>query len=184
MLNQYSEVFKDEIGTLRGTKERLSLKTNSKPVFHKARPAPYALCPKIDAELQRLEQASIISKVEWSEWASPVVPIVKQNGDIRLCGDFNVSINSSLQVDQYPLLSVEDILATLAGGKKFSKLDLCQAYLQMEMEEDQEVPNNQYTQGSVPVQQTGVWGCISPCSVATYHGSDIGRNTKDTMSHR
>ena len=66
----------------------------------------------------------------------PVVPVVKQNGDIRICGDFKVSINSLLQVDQYPLPSVEDILATLAGGKKFSKLDLCQAYLPMEMEED------------------------------------------------
>ena len=31
---------------------------------------------------------------------------------------------------------MEDTLATLAGGKKFSKLDLRQAYLQMEMEED------------------------------------------------
>ena len=65
----------------------------------------------------------------------PVVPVVKQNGDIRICGDFKVSINSLLEVDQYPL-SVEDIPTTLAGGKKFSKLDLCQAYLQMEMEED------------------------------------------------
>ena len=48
LLNQYSEVFKDEIGTLRGTKARLSLKTNSKPVFHKAKPAPHALHPKIE----------------------------------------------------------------------------------------------------------------------------------------
>ena len=119
----------DEIGTLRGTKARLSLKTNSKPVLHKARPAPYALCPKIDDELQQLEQTGIIYKIEWSEWASPVVLVVKQNGDIRLCGDFKVSINSLLLVDQYPLPSVEDILATFAGGKKFSKLDLQQAHL-------------------------------------------------------
>ena len=75
-------------------------------MFHKTRPAPYALHPKIDAELQRLEHAGIISKVEWCEWALPVVPVVKLNGDIRLCGDFKVSINSLLQVDQYPQPSV------------------------------------------------------------------------------
>ena len=61
---------------------------------------------------------------------------MKRNGDIRICEDFKVSINSLLHVDQYPLPTVEDILATLARGKKFSKLDVHQAYLQIEMEED------------------------------------------------
>ena len=38
---------------------------------------------------------------------------------------------STLSVDQYSLPKVEDLLATLAGGKKFTKLDLTQAYLQL-----------------------------------------------------
>ena len=41
---------------------------------------------------------------------------------------FKVTVYLSLSVDQYPL---EYLLATLAGGKKFTKLDLMQAYLQL-----------------------------------------------------
>ena len=36
-------------------------------------------------------------------------------------------------MDQYPLPKVDDLLATLAGGKHFTKLDLKQAYLQLEL---------------------------------------------------
>ncbi len=41
--------------------------------------------------------------------------------------------------EQYPLPRIEDIFATLSGGQLFSKIDLAEAYLQMEMEEDSKV---------------------------------------------
>lgn len=41
-----------------------------------------------------------------------------------------------MKVQQYPLPSVENIFASLAGGQTFTKIDLTQAYLQMEVEED------------------------------------------------
>ena len=41
-----------------------------------------------------------------------------------------------LNVEQYPLPKVEDIFASLAGGKRFSKLDLKDAYLQMVMSDE------------------------------------------------
>jgi len=37
-------------------------------------------------------------------------------------------LNPVLQVDQYPVPRVKDFFATLAGGQKFSKLDLSSAY--------------------------------------------------------
>lgn len=63
-----------------------------------------------------------------------VVP--KPNGSIRLCGDFKVTVNSQLNVDQYPLPNPEDIFATMEGGVVFSKLDLSQTYLQLTLKEN------------------------------------------------
>ena len=60
----------------------------------------------------------------------------KQDGSVRICGDFKGTINPTLQAEQYPLPRIEDIFAHLAGGKKFSKIDLRQAYHQIELEEE------------------------------------------------
>ena len=93
----------------------------------------FALKPKVEEELDKLEGMGIIFEVNTSEWATLVVPVVKKNGKVRLCGDFKVTLNQQLMVDQYPLPRIEDILASLAKGEKFTTLDLCQAYLHMEM---------------------------------------------------
>ena len=86
--------------------------------------------------MTRLEKDRILSKVEYSEWATPVVPVVERNESVRVCGDFKVSVSPVLLAEQYPLPPIEDILTNLAGGKHFGKLDLRQAYHQMEVTED------------------------------------------------
>ena len=44
--------------------------------------------------------------------------------------------NPAIKVDKYPLPTTEEIFASLSGGVIFSKLDLRQAYLQMEVDDD------------------------------------------------
>ena len=61
---------------------------------------------------------------------------VKKYGEVRICGDFKVTVNLQLEVDAYSLPRIDEIYANLARGKQFSRLDLHQAYLQMELEEE------------------------------------------------
>ena len=63
-----------------------------------------------------------------------IVP--KKNGKVRVCGDYRIIVNPVMGIYQYPLPRAEDIFATLAGGKYFSKLDLTNAYQQLLLEED------------------------------------------------
>lgn len=53
-----------------------------------------------------------------------------------VCGDFKVTLNPVLEVDQFALPRIEDIFAALSGGVQFSKVDFKHAYLQMEVAED------------------------------------------------
>ena len=52
------------------------------------------------------------------------------------CACYQVTLNPELQAEQYPLPRIEDIFSNLAGGQKFSTIDLHQSYHQLEMEED------------------------------------------------
>ena len=63
-------------------------------------------------------------------------PVPKPDRSVRICGDFKVTINPVLQIDKHPIPKPEDLLTVLAGGQKFSKLDLSQAYQQMLLNPD------------------------------------------------
>ena len=112
------------------------MKSDEPPRFFKARMVPYALRSSIEDELDRLEWEGILEKVTHSEWATPIVAVPKPDGRVHLCGHFKVSVNQFFRVGQYPLPTAQDLYVTLAGGKKFSKLDLSQAFLQLELHPD------------------------------------------------
>ena len=133
VLNRHQAVFKPGLGTIIGHKADIQVKDGVSPVFCEARPVPYAVKEKVDREIERLEHDGVIKKVETSEWASPIVCVPKRNGSIRICGDFKVSVNPVLISNPYPLPNTEHLFATLAGGEIFSKLDLSNAYQQLEL---------------------------------------------------
>ena len=48
---------------------------------------------KIEVELEILVNEGIMVPVESSEWATPIVLIVKSDGNIRICGDYKITLN-------------------------------------------------------------------------------------------
>ena len=57
--------------------------------------------------------------------------------NIRLHGDYEITVNPAyyVDIDRLPLPTSENLFATLAGGQKYSKLDLSHAYQQVLLEE-------------------------------------------------
>ena len=131
LLQKYKTLFDNELGTMIGVQAKLAVKPDAKPKFCRARSAPYALRDAIEKDLNRLQQLGVIESVKYSDWATPIVPVPKPDGSVRICGDFKVTVNPVLQIDKHPIPKPEDLLTVLAGGQKFSKLDLSQAYQQM-----------------------------------------------------
>ncbi|KAI7806716.1 hypothetical protein IRJ41_010699 [Triplophysa rosa] len=135
ILRKQETVFKDELGTLRGAKAKIHLPSDAKPRFFKSRSLSFAMREKVEAELERLLKDNIIEPVKFAEWAAPVVPVVKPDGTVRLCGDYRVTINQESTLEQYPIPRLEDMFAVLAGGQKYSKLDMSHAYQQITLDE-------------------------------------------------
>jgi hypothetical protein len=86
ILARRDEVFKDEIGCVKGIKTKLHLKQDAVPKFVKARPVAFALRPKVEQELDKLEKQNILIPVQVSDCASPVVPVLKKDGRVQICG--------------------------------------------------------------------------------------------------
>ena len=89
----------------------------------------------IDIELSRLEREGIIQPIQFSNWAAPVVPVVKPDGSLRLCGDYKITINKAIDIKTYPLTKIDELFSVLSGGKSFSKLDLSHVYLQIKLDD-------------------------------------------------
>lgn len=105
------------------------------PVQQAYRRAPIALEERIYEKLKYLLEMDIIEKVHGpSPWVSPVVPIVKESGDLRLCVDMRKA-NAAVLRESHPLPLIEELLGSVKGAKKFSKLDVKDAYHQLEISE-------------------------------------------------
>ena len=91
----------------------------------------------VEKELQRLKTLGIIKPVKSSNWAAPIVPVLKPDRkSIRICGEYKLTTNKVSRLEEYPLPKVEDLFSTIAGGITFTKLDMSQAYQQLVLDDD------------------------------------------------
>ena len=135
LLEKHRDVFADGLGKVKNFTAKLHVSPDAQPRYYRPRSVPHSLRAKLDKQLQHLESLGIIEPVQFSDWAAPIVPVLKANGELRVCGDYKLTVNRVAELETYPLPRIEDLFASLAGGKSFSKLDLAHAYLQVELDQ-------------------------------------------------
>ena len=133
---EFPELFSEGLGCYQGTEFTIEVDPTVPPKFCKARPVPYTMREKVDREIDRLQKEGIISPVSNSSWAAAVVPVLKPNGTVRLCGDYKLTVNRAARLDTYPIPTLDDLFSRLSGGSVFSKLDMSQAYAQLCLDEE------------------------------------------------
>ena len=137
VLNQYSDVFNPRVGTLKEYKAHIFVNPTVPPKFCKARSIPYAMRPLVETQLDKLVQEGILTPIQHADWAAPIVPVMKADcQSVRICGDFKQTVNKASPLDKYPIPKIEDLFSQLAGGQKFTKLDMSQAYQQICLDDD------------------------------------------------
>ena len=71
LLNKHSQLFKDELGLIKGTTAKLAVDTNAQPCFCNFRSIPFSLRNRVEQELDHLEKARVIEPIQFSDWATP-----------------------------------------------------------------------------------------------------------------
>ena len=122
LLQKYSNVFTEKLGTLKGFKAKLYVDESKLAIYCKARPVPYTFQAQVEDELNRFVQQKIIEPIPFSKWAAPIVPVLKADKkSFRICGDFKQTINPVVNLERYPIPKIEDLFSQLSGGVVFSK---------------------------------------------------------------
>ena len=87
---------------------------DTNPQFYKARSVPFALREKIETELDHLVAEGVIAPVESCKWAAPIVPVMKQDGQVRICGDSELTAYPATDL---PLPKIKELFDAFAGGE-------------------------------------------------------------------
>ena len=79
-------------------------------------------------ELDRLVKEGIITEVhDHTEWINSIVPVMKEDGSLRLC--FNPKdLNKAIERNQWYARTLDDILPELTQSKYFTVKDEHQAF--------------------------------------------------------
>ena len=97
-------LFDNHIGVIPNITCTLKLRKDAKLIYRPPRPVPYALLPKVNEQLDRLEREGVSRKIDYCEWGTPLVITPKPSGDVCLCADYKVMINPLLELYHYHIL--------------------------------------------------------------------------------
>lgn len=104
-----------------------------KPVAQPYRRIPIPLEAKVEEKIEDLLQSDIIEEVKGpSNWVSPIVPVLKDNGEVRLCVDMRRA-NMAIKRENHPLPTMDQLLPKMREAKLFTKLDIRDAFHHIEL---------------------------------------------------
>ena len=135
-LREYS-CFREELGRYTGEPIKISMLPTARPVHGAVRKVPFPRRTLVGEGIDdNISKEVWKGPLDWSEWATPIVPVFRPGKPPRLCADYRTTLNPHLAPVSFPMPTMEESFACLAGNVVFSKLDLKDAYLQVPVDEE------------------------------------------------
>ena len=150
-VNQISKTFDDKIaklktdyediftglGKLKGVKVKLHIDEDVPPVAQTHRRPAFHVRKQVEEQLKTDEDNDVIeSPVGPTPWVSPIVVIPKKTpGKVRVCVDMRAA-NKAIKRERHSSPTLTELVNILNGSVVYSKIDLNQAYNQLEIAEE------------------------------------------------
>lgn len=124
---------KKPFGKIKDAIIEIPIKENVKAIQQPYRRIPAPLEKLVNDKIDELWQSDIIEKIETSNWISPLVVVPKPDNpeEVRICVDMKRA-NEAVARENHPLPTIDDFLTELGSAKVFSKLDVQQAFHQVD----------------------------------------------------
>ena len=133
VIDDYPDVFKDELGQLPG-EAHFFTDPSVTPVV-----SPVSLTEKVKNELDHLSAKNMITPVQQpTDWVSNLVAIMRKSGDLRVCLDPQ-ELNKAIKREHFQLPTLDDILPNLSNAKLFSTVDIRSAYWHVLLDEESSI---------------------------------------------
>ena len=129
ILNWFQNILREGVGEITDATCSLKLKPETQPVYFAPRPVPYALILRVNAKLDEMEREGLILKTDYCPWGTPLVIALKADVNIRLYGDYKVTVNKALEPNNFSIPRVDELLTKIHGSSCFCILDIKDAYL-------------------------------------------------------
>ena len=128
LLAEFADTFSNEPG-LTGAGLHHIRTGDNQPVYQQPYRIPHAWKDQVRTEIQTMLNAGIIVPSD-SPWTSPIVPIKKKNGSIRLCVDYR-KLNAVTEEDKYQMPRVDELVELIGSASFITTLDLTKGYYQV-----------------------------------------------------
>jgi len=138
LCTEFSELFKPELGCLRGVQLEVELKPDVRPIFCKPSSVPLAMQEELVQAYNVGIARGIWMPTSFNYWGTPVVPVRKavqtsNKPALRICGEYSVTVNPQLETHRHSLPLPEELMRRFGGGYGFTKIDLADAYNQVRL---------------------------------------------------
>jgi len=88
-LQEYKDLFKNDLNTYKFEKIDLKLALGANSIFVKSRPiVPFSIQRE-----SRTRKKGIIELMDNLIWSTPLVPIIKKDDNLRIYADYKVTVN-------------------------------------------------------------------------------------------
>ena len=112
---------------------------------------------KVKEEINKILRVGFIRPVKRATWLSPIVVILKKNGQIRVCINYH-KLNAMTVTDAFPLPFTNSVLDTVAAHECYIFLDGFNGYNQICMHLDDQEKTSFVTEWGVFVAEVMMFG--------------------------
>ncbi|KYO41119.1 retrotransposon-like protein 1 [Alligator mississippiensis] len=128
LIDEFRGVFCEEPGWVRNTCHAIKTPPGA-IVRERWRSIPHHLWETVRKEVESMLQLGVI-RPSRSPWRSPLVPVRKPDGSLRLCMDYR-HLNAMVVFDVFPMPHVAELVERIGDARYISTLDMAKGYWQI-----------------------------------------------------